>query len=260
MVGHRCDQCRPGTYNLDPSNVHGCTECFCSGATRACSSSQLSRQQIPIVIFEDELPLTNRIGDIQTEEKPSIDIEQNKMTNAIHDGNTYYWSLPSRFLGNQLRSYGGYLEFTVENEAYGQYSPDQDIIIRGNGLTLVWTRGDPNETRTKAHFKETEWRSIHFTGSKIASRADLMSVLSNVEAILVRATLREGVSVAHLSDLTMDTAVQQPTGLATANEVEVCRCPEGYAGNSCEVGLLWMAGQSVFFSFPPIFMAFLPCS
>lgn len=91
---------------------------------------------MPLLIFQDKLPLTNRIGDVITEEEPEVDIQQNKISNRIHDGNTYYWSLPSRFLGNQLRSYAGYLTFTIENEAYGPYTPDQDIIIRGNGLTL----------------------------------------------------------------------------------------------------------------------------
>lgn len=195
------------------------------------------RQQIPILIFQDKLPLTNRIGDVITEEEPEVDIQQNKISNRIHDGNTYYWSLPSRFLGNQLHSYGGYLTFTIENEAYGQYTPDQDIIIRGNGLTLVWTRGNPLENRTEARFKETEWQNIVHTGSRIASRADLLTVLSNVEAILIRATLREGVSLAHLSDVTLDTAVQQQTGSDSVGDVEICRCPEGYTGTSCEVEL-----------------------
>lgn len=190
---------------------------------------------MPLLIFQDKLPLTNRIGDIITEEEPEVDIQQNKISNRIHDGNTYYWSLPSRFLGNQLRSYAGYLTFTIENEAYGPYTPDQDIIIRGNGLTLVWTRGNPSENRTEARFKETEWQNIVHTGSRIASRADLLTVLSNVEAILIRATLREGVSVAHLSDVTLDTAVQQQTGSASVGDVEICRCPEGYTGTSCEV-------------------------
>lgn len=179
--------------------------------------------------------MTNRIGDVQTEEEPVIDYSTNKLSNRIHDGNTYYWSLPQRFLGNQLRSYGGFLTFTIENDAYGTYTPDQDIIIRGNGLTLVWTRGNPDEKTTSARFKETEWQSLDRGGPRIASRADLLTVLSNLEAILIRATLKEGVSVAHLSDVALDTAVQQQTGQETVGDVEICRCPEGYTGTSCEV-------------------------
>lgn len=235
VVGQRCDQCRQGTYNLDATNPFGCTECFCSGVTRSCSASRFYRQQIPAIIFEDKFPLTNRIGDIQSNEEPVVDFATNKISNRIHDGNSYYWSLPQRFLGNQLKSYGGALSFSIENEAYGPYLPDQDIIIRGNGLTLVWTRGNPSENRTEASFKESHWQSIDQGGPRVASRADLLTVLSNLEAILVRASLREGLSQVHLSDVALDTAVQQNTGQSAVSDVEICRCPEGYSGTSCEV-------------------------
>lgn len=235
VVGTRCDQCRQGTYNLDPANPLGCTECFCSGVTRSCSASRLYRQEIPNLIFEDKFPLTNRIGEIQTNEEPELDYGTNKISNRIYDGNSYYWSLPQRFLGNQLKSYGGYLTLVIENDAYGPYIPDQDIIIRGNGLTLVWTRADPNEKKTQAHLKETDWQSIDQGGPRVASRADFLTVLSNLEGILVRATLHEGTSRVHLSDITLDTAVPQNTGHPLTGDVEICRCPEGYTGTSCEV-------------------------
>lgn len=220
---------------MDPRNPAGCTECFCSGVTRSCSASRLYRQQIPAIIFEDKFPLTNRIGEVQTNEEPMVDYARNKISNRISDGNTYYWSLPQRFLGNQLKSYGGYLSFSIENEADGSYTPDQDIIIRGNGLTLVWTRTNPNENRTEALLKETAWQSIDREGPKVASRADFLTVLSNLEAILVRASLREYISEAHLGDVVMDTAVQQNTGEPLVSDIEICRCPEGYTGTSCEV-------------------------
>lgn len=235
VIGQRCDQCRQGSYNLDSTNPLGCTECFCSGVTRSCSASHLYRQQIPAFIFEDKFPLTNRIGELQTNEDPLTDYATNKISNRIYDGNTYYWSLPQRFLGNQLKSYGGALSFTIENEAYGSYIPDQDIIIRGNGLTLVWTRANPNENRTEANFKETDWQSIDQGGPKVASRADFLTVLSNLESILIRASLKEGVSQVHLSDVLLDTAVSQNTGQAMISDIEICRCPQGYTGSSCEV-------------------------
>lgn len=220
---------------MDPTNILGCTECFCSGTTRSCTASRLYRQQIPALIFNDKFALTNRVGEVQVTTEPILDFANNTYANEIHDGNTYYWSLPPRFLGNQLRSYGGYLTFTIENEAWGTYIPDHDIIIRGNGLTLIWTRGNPRETRTEARMKETQWQYTDENGAHIASRADLMTVLSNLEAILIRATLKEGVSKAKLSDVALDTAVQQNTGQAIVSDVEICRCPDGYTGTSCEV-------------------------
>lgn len=191
-----------------------------------------------MLVLDDKFPLTNRIGEVQTDDEPRIDFATSKLSHDIHDGNTYYWSLPPRFLGNQLRSYNGYLNFTVENEAYGEYQLDQDIIIRGNGVTLFWIRGDPNERVTTARLRETEWQTSERSGPKIASRAELLTALSNLESILIRATVREGVSTAHISDISLDTAVQQNTGQQSVSDVEICRCPEGYTGSSCEVSWL----------------------
>lgn len=90
-------------------------------------------------------------------------------------------------------------------------------------------------------FVESEWQSVERTGTRPASRADLLTVLSNLQYILIRASLKETVYEVLISDVSLDTAVQQQTGQRTVDEVEVCRCPEGYRGTSCEVS------QGVFF-------------
>lgn len=52
-----------------------------------------------------------------------------------------FWSLPSAFTGNKIKSYGGNLKLTqhIEARPYSNCRPDQDVIIIGNGLTLYWT-------------------------------------------------------------------------------------------------------------------------
>lgn len=85
-------------------------------------------------------------------------------------------------------------------------------------------------------FVESEWQSVERSGTRPASRADLLTVLSNLQYILIRASLKETVYEVQISDVSLDTAVQQETGQKVVEEVEVCRCPEGYRGTSCEVG------------------------
>lgn len=143
--GHRCDQCREGTYNLNYDNQKGCSECFCSGTTKECSSSRLNREQIPLAIASDEVLLTNRIQGDAPQTASNVDLATNTVSVRVQDENTYYWSLPARFLGNQLNSYGGDLLFTVLNVASGEYFHDQDVILNGNGLTLFWIRKNANE-------------------------------------------------------------------------------------------------------------------
>lgn len=145
VVGYRCDQCREGTFNLREDNRAGCSECFCSGASRTCSSSRLYLEQIPMIIFEDQFTLTNRLGEaISNSEDLALDISANEISANVDTGDTHYWSLPSRFLGNQILSFGGSLYWTIRNRGDGHYIPDQDVIIRGNSLTLFWSRHQYN--------------------------------------------------------------------------------------------------------------------
>jgi len=59
-----------------------------------------------------------------------------------------YWSLPPKFTGNKVTSYGGHLSITQRYDERQQQSgvqrfSDADIIITGDRITLVWI--NPNE-------------------------------------------------------------------------------------------------------------------
>lgn len=62
-----------------------------------------------------------------------------------------------------------------------------------------------------------------------------MKVLSSVEAILIRAVHASQTISTYLSDVSLDTAVELETGSERSTSVEICRCPIGYSGTSCEV-------------------------
>lgn len=86
-------------------------------------------------------------------------------------------------------------------------------------------------------FIEIEWQSVDRNGPRPASRADLLTVLSDLQYILIRASLNETVHEVQISDVSLDTAVQQQTGQKLVDDVEVCVCPVGYRGTSCEVSI-----------------------
>jgi len=79
------------------------------------------------------------------------------------------------------------------------------------------------------------WR-VHSGGvAEEATREDLLTALSDVDAILVRASIVRdgGRGETVLKKAMLDIAQEAPTGYAAAG-VEECVCPEGYAGRSCQ--------------------------
>lgn len=66
------------------------------------------------------------------------------------------------------------------------------------------------------------------------SRETFMSILSNIEAILIRATYHTLMGSASLRDLYMETSTSNPTNFGRMPQIESCQCPEGHTGSSCE--------------------------
>lgn len=147
VIGQLCDQCREGTYGLSEQKAEGCTECFCSGTTSICSSSYLYREQIPLFIQADqEFYLTNQDNTEIIRDGFNVQFFINEISYQFNNRDSvYYWNIPSRLLGNQILSYGGYFNATVRTEGDGALIPDQDVILKGNGITLFWSRENLND-------------------------------------------------------------------------------------------------------------------
>ncbi|XP_043603055.1 basement membrane-specific heparan sulfate proteoglycan core protein isoform X21 [Bombus pyrosoma] len=245
VEGRQCNRCRPATFGLSAENPDGCSECYCSGLTDQCHESSLYVQQIPMWVYDNQHGFT-LTDSTRQEIIDHRDFELNLATNEI--GYRYpdsrrrslLWSLPPIFTGNKVKSYGGSLTLTQHITAIpgAQSYKDQDIILIGNGITLFWTNPidiQPDVPLTySVPFRESEWKRLTTEGPRVSSRTDLMTVLSNLEAILVRATHSDGMRATYISDISLDTAVEHPTGNRRAVQVEVCRCPTGYVGTSCE--------------------------
>lgn len=68
-----------------------------------------------------------------------------------------------------------------------------------------------------------------------ATREHLMMVLADLDDVLIRASYSTEMRSSSISDVSMEVAVPNYSGLAQALEVEQCRCPPGYQGLSCQV-------------------------
>ncbi|KAJ8666823.1 hypothetical protein QAD02_008485, partial [Eretmocerus hayati] len=243
--GPDCSRCKPSTFGLSQSNPDGCNECFCSGVTNVCHESSLYVTEIPFIILDNIHGFT--LTDSSRREVVDGPFEVNVAVNEI--GYKYspadrnkrlFWSLPNSFTGNKVKSYGGKLMLTQNMMANpgSTCRKDQDIILIGNGITLYWT--NPKNIKPDSMLintvllRESEWHQLSPDGLRRATRSDLMNLLANIDAILVRATHCDDMIATYISDVSLETASESLDRRGRADQVEVCRCPPGYVGTSCE--------------------------
>ncbi|XP_041450431.1 basement membrane-specific heparan sulfate proteoglycan core protein isoform X4 [Drosophila obscura] len=238
-IGDRCDQCRPGTYGLSADNPDGCKECYCSGQSTQCRSAPLYRQLIPVDFFKNPPLLTNEDGQIEDENNLDFDVATNMYTYSHSSYLPKFWSLRGSVLGNQLHSYGGELQYKLHVESRNGHSvPGQDVILIGNGLTLIWSfnQETPDGLNRVRLNEDGQWQRKDRGRTVPASRSDFMSVLSDLEHILIRATPKVPTDRTSIGDVILESAVAyaSPGQSQAAIDIELCQCPAGYTGNSCE--------------------------
>ena len=119
-----------------------------------------------------------------------------------------------------------------------------DVLLTGAGVSLLYHSGidiSPN-TPTDIEVPMDPYYWVLPSGAPV-DRPKLMVVLNNLEGVYVRASYgmdRDG--QARLSDVSLDSAFEVPAGKNLTEEdqvdlvtsVELCFCPEGYYGYSCE--------------------------
>ncbi|KAJ8369772.1 hypothetical protein SKAU_G00098000 [Synaphobranchus kaupii] len=246
VVGPGCSSCKPGHFHLSSEHDDGCLACFCMGVTQQCTSSNYYRDTVSSVFspgnFQNMALVnrqrTNRITTGFTVEV-STDGTQLSFSNFGLDQEAHYWQLPDAFKGDKVGSYGGTLKYTISYVAGQRGTPieDADVQLIGNDITLVsrqtWHRGQGSrESRQfEVAFKEEYWRR---PDGMPATREHLMMVLADLDDVLIRASYYTDMLSASISDIRMEVAVPNYSGLAQALEVEQCRCPPGYQGLSCQ--------------------------
>ncbi|XP_064813458.1 basement membrane-specific heparan sulfate proteoglycan core protein isoform X3 [Oncorhynchus masou masou] len=247
VEGPDCSNCKQGTFHLSTDNKDGCLSCFCMGVTQQCSSSSHDRDQVSSTFTPGNLQgfaLVNRQRTIRISTGFTVEVStdgtQLSYSNFDYLGQEpHYWQLPEAFQGDKVNSYGGKLKYTISYVAgqRGTAIEDADVQIIGNDITLVsrqlWQRGKgTRESRQfELVFREENWRR---PDGMPATREHLMMVLADLDDILVRASYYTEMRSSSISEVSMEVAVPNYSGLAQALEVEQCRCPPAYQGLSCQ--------------------------
>ncbi|OQV24741.1 Basement membrane proteoglycan [Hypsibius exemplaris] len=242
-VGPRCDQCRRGTFNLNAASEGGCDLCFCSGVTQDCRDSNYYRDEIQVKArdaLNDGLQLTNLARTEFPQSDAAYSISNNLVISPPPESNdALYWQLSRSILGNRVTSYGG--DLAVDLRVAHNYEPQSGtqhpvhFKIFGNGINLHFDSQQAlhssRVTTVRAPLVERVW--VRDDG-QLATREHLLMALANVQAILVYATFGSDNMLLDIGDVVLQTAQQHYTGQEPAYGVELCQCPPGYGGTSCE--------------------------
>jgi len=174
----------------------------------------------------------------------------------------FYWTLPDQFRGNKITSYGYHLRYTIrftEPRGYPQKPTKQpDVILVGSNEERLYWHADHTKKaivdgiaqappKDKDHTYEARFFSGDIEGKwtkdrdglqEGVSRQDLMMVMQNLMDIMIRATYDDNMIDTHLKLVEMEYGTDRIDtvlpGNTRATWVELCQCPAGYTGTSCE--------------------------
>ncbi|XP_013397032.1 laminin subunit alpha-2 isoform X2 [Lingula anatina] len=247
VVGENCDQCKPGFFNMEASNPAGCMQCFCFGISQNCRSAGWGQSQISSLEGW-------RVTDLRGKKYVVPSLENGRLT-VDHDNTevaglnpVYYWHAPAPYAGSKLASYGGNLTYSMYyvvqrlEDVNTAYTADLDVIMEGNELLIGYGGRyyrEGLENTMQVFLTERDWYHVDpDTGlpkQQIVTRQEFMTVLANIERLLIRASYHIHQTQIQFLDMAMDVAVENSTSPSIMSSVEQCFCPRGYSGLSCEL-------------------------
>ncbi|XP_055540243.1 laminin subunit alpha-1 isoform X2 [Wyeomyia smithii] len=256
VEGEQCDRCAPGYFGLSEKNPEGCVKCFCSGIGQTCRSSAFSDKKIETL---DGWSVTDISKSVVA--YPTRDNETGFMVFGmfeLSETEAVYWSAPEVYLGNRLQSYGSNISFKmswviVRGDTSGKPTTGPSVILFGrNGMKIAYgdeTFTGPSNVTIDVVLKEDHWYHVpkgvkdiitrlkrtEYHGDPV-TRVQFLSVLTNVESILLRGTYHTDQVESVLQLATLNTERNETLEASTElSLVEECDCPLGYTGLSCEL-------------------------
>ncbi|XP_060769556.1 laminin subunit alpha-2 [Neoarius graeffei] len=239
VEGENCERCKVGYYNLHGDHYGGCDKCYCSGVSSVCVESQWEHTNITEMSgwYLTGAQREGRVWaapDLTTPHRVTVNYKEAEAQLTP----PYYWNAPPSYLGNKILAYGGYLTYTLSCDGDGpiKMTEDSDVIIEGGDLRLTASHLEAVPTprlvgvmRRRVSLRPESFR--HLDLNTAVSKSDIISVLLRVRHIRVKAAHCPQHS---LSSVSMEVASADCRSGVQARALEVCVCPHGYTGTSCE--------------------------
>ncbi|KAM4728827.1 laminin subunit alpha-3-like isoform 2-T2 [Anableps anableps] len=238
VVGLRCDTCRKGSFYFDPSNLLGCSSCFCFGASDQCQSSNKRRGKfVEMLGWRLESPERVEVPSVLNAVSNTAVADIQELPSTVQ---TLHWVAPQSYLGDRVSSYGGFLtyqskSFGIPSEGMTLIDRQPDVVLTGQDMSLIHVASQaplPDRLHQgRVQLLEGNWR--HAGTNRPVSRQELMMVLAGLVGLRIRALYFTQSQRLSLGEVGLEEATDSGTG-GPANTVEVCSCPSQYTGDSCE--------------------------
>ncbi|XP_032407316.1 laminin subunit alpha-1 isoform X2 [Xiphophorus hellerii] len=248
VSGRRCEECVSGWFALSDQNPNGCSDCFCSGFSKDCEEQGgLTRVPVGLGPVLSLVSLSSQQSVVSGVYQQGGDmLLDTRQLNSSGFAGPLYWRLPPQTEGNQLMSYGGLLSYIITfyaEDGSGLSNQEPQVLMRGGTLrkhtifTDVVAPSNGIVTQHNIRLTEHMWKYFNSVSQRAVTRADFMSVLSNVQDVLIKASYGTELQQSRISNVTMETAVraESDSSQEKARLIESCLCPPGYSGLSCQV-------------------------
>nr|XP_046263462.1 laminin subunit alpha-3-like isoform X2 [Scatophagus argus] len=238
VAGIKCDTCGEGSFYFDPSSPHGCTNCFCFGATDRCQSTSKRRGKfVEMQAWRLESPDQEEVASVLNTASNTVVADIQELPPTVQ---TLHWVAPPSYLGDRVSSYGGFLtyqskSFGIPSEGMTLIDRRPDVVLTGQDMTLIHMAPQvPLPDRLyqgRVQLLEGNWR--HAVTNRPVSREELMMVLAGLAGLRIRALYFNQSQRLSLGEVGLEVATDTGTG-GPANTVENCSCPPQHTGDSCE--------------------------
>ena len=171
----------------------------------------------------------------------TLDFTFDRLDGTDLSTSTFYFQSGPGYRGSQLNSYGGVINYTLafSGETSTDTRKSPDVILEGAGSKILYYSGQkiPEYQYTaeiEARLEPRFW--VTPTGNKV-ERDKLMVILNSLENIYIKGSYgSQATSFARLTEVSMDSATEVTEEAEDpALSVEICACPEGYTGSSCQL-------------------------
>nr|VZI45611.1 unnamed protein product [Spirometra erinaceieuropaei] len=215
-----CKKCLPGHFNLDIENRDGCQACFCMGLTTDCQGVSVATART----LEQE-------GKLGTSELSYVWVEEPDLVLEGHGIRLAYSAEPS------YRDVHRVLRVRLHESSFRVLVEATEGDLNRFPISHTQTQEAP-QLVYRDPTQMTRPQRINFsTAGRQATIVDIMTVLSNLTRIYIKAKYTDDQSYAELRKVVLHRAERAqaeygvPRGVPT---VEECRCPPGHTGTSCE--------------------------